>query len=114
MCAAKSEQSSVIRIVLLNSDKSQPGKVVAQCSVSGNVSRLLAAQGRIVAVTLEGQIHTLALDDNKFAAKQFLQPRQELAVQVPDALAKLVNEVNQRVPAEGFAVMLGADDRTVW
>ena len=111
VCACKDEQDSIIRTVLLNTDKSRAGKVVAECRVSGSATRLLAAQGHIVAVTLEGQIHTLALDDKKFAAKQFLEPKEQLAVQVPNALAKRVNEVNQRVPAEGFAVVLGADDR---
>lgn len=111
ICAGQTEQgSTAIQVIRLSDDKVQPGQPIAQCSVPGNVVRLLAADGHVLAVTLEGAIHALGFGKQVSPAKRFDDRGNSIASKPSDELVQPVRELLKRKLPEGYAVLLGADD----
>ena len=108
--SSDNEQRSTIQVVRLDADLSKAGRVVDQCEVQGQVVRLLAASGHVLAVTLEGPVHALTFgsaDAQPVLKEQTHSERSAVADSASDPRAK---ELFKRGAPEGYAVMLGAED----
>jgi outer membrane protein assembly factor BamB len=99
--AGSSGKLTAIRVA-----QDKPAQVAWSIPVEGQVERLLAANGQLFAVTLEGRIMAFGATapDTPAVLKDRMEP---LAVDA--ASEKLVSELLQASPAEGYALWIGAE-----
>ncbi len=76
VCAGSTARGSLIQLLQLSDDKLKPASIVDQFALPGKVERLLAADGHILAVTLDGHIHALGIGQSRTEASTWQQLHQ--------------------------------------
>ncbi len=97
-----SGQSTLCALRLPNDNA--PAAIDWTASVSGAVERLVAANGKLIAVTLEGRIYTFG--DGSMGSDRVIEESPERLAVDPPAATRIQSLLSSG-PAEGFAIWLG-------
>ena len=100
-----------ISIVELAQDRKQSPRVVGSLDVEGEVLRLLAAGGRLIAVTLEGSIHVFGDDDATTQPVSRVLAAEPLPVDAAETEKAVAASLLRDIDSDGgYVLWFGADN----
>jgi outer membrane protein assembly factor BamB len=92
-------------------DANQAAEVVWSLPVEGQVERLLAADGKLFAVTLEGDLMALGTGEQSASPKMLAETPH--ALEVDPAARRQLTDLLDGVDAQGYAFWFGASDEAL-